>query len=409
MAVTLNTRIVLRNDSSANWLTNEAQVLLKGEVGIEFLADGKVKMKVGDGTKTWGELPYFGGEESHVFEATLQEGETKEAAITRVVGSTTLVKGDVAVVKALISGDKYEYTAYVYNGSAWAAMDGNYDAENVYFADDLTTTAAVGNISLTNGQATIAAAGKNLKDVWNKIFVQEKNPTITQPSVSITFSQAKAYEVGTSVTPSYSATLNAGNYQFGGATGITATAWSVTDTASHTSTEASGSFAAVTVSDSTNYKITATATYGDGTIPKTNVGNNYAAGQIKAGTKSATSGAITGYRNSFYGTMEEKTTVNSATIRALSGKSNKALANGNTFTVSVPVGALRVVIAYPATLRDVTSIKDVNGLNAEIKSGFTKSTVSVEGANSATAIDYKVYTLDFASANDKANTYTVQI
>ena len=252
MAVTLNTRIVLRNDSSAHWLTNEAQVLLKGEVGIEFLADGTVKMKVGDATKTWGELPYFGGEESHVFEATLQEGETKEAAITRVVGSTTLVQGDVAVVKALISGDKYEYTAYVYNGSAWAAMDGNYDAENVYFADDLATTAAVGNISLTNGQATIAAAGKNLKDVWNKIFVQEKNPTITQPSVSLTFGQAKAYEVGTSVTPSYSATLNAGNYQFGGATGITATAWSVTDTASHTSTKASGSFAAVTVSDSTN-------------------------------------------------------------------------------------------------------------------------------------------------------------
>lgn len=283
------------------------------------------------------------------------------------------------------------------------------DVSNVYFADDLTTTAAVGNISLTNGQATIAAAGKNLKDVWNKIFVQEKNPTITQPSVSLTFGQAKAYEVGTSVTPSYSATLNAGIYQFGGATGITATAWSVTDTASHTSTKASGSFAAVTVSDSTNYKITATATYGDGTIPKTNVGNNYAAGQIKAGTKSATSGAITGYRNSFYGTMEEKTTVNSAAIRALSGKSNKALANGNTFTVSVPVGALRVVIAYPATLRDVTSIKDVNGLNAEIKSGFTKSTVSVEGANGSTAIDYKVYTLDFASANDKANTYTVQI
>ena len=40
---TLNTRIILRNDSTANWLTNSNQVLLKGEVGIEFLTDGKVK------------------------------------------------------------------------------------------------------------------------------------------------------------------------------------------------------------------------------------------------------------------------------------------------------------------------------------------------------------------------------
>lgn len=49
---TLNTRIVIRNDSSVNWLTNKSAVLLKGEIGIEFLADGKVKMKVGDGTVT---------------------------------------------------------------------------------------------------------------------------------------------------------------------------------------------------------------------------------------------------------------------------------------------------------------------------------------------------------------------
>ena len=49
---TLNTRIVIRNDSTTNWLTNESAVLLKGEVGIEFLEDGTVKMKVGDGIKT---------------------------------------------------------------------------------------------------------------------------------------------------------------------------------------------------------------------------------------------------------------------------------------------------------------------------------------------------------------------
>ena len=56
----LRTRIVLRNDSTSAWLASKTQVLLRGEVGIEFLDTGKVKMKVGDGTTTWENLPYFG-------------------------------------------------------------------------------------------------------------------------------------------------------------------------------------------------------------------------------------------------------------------------------------------------------------------------------------------------------------
>lgn len=69
----------------------------------------------------------------------------------------------------------------------------------------------------------------------------------------------------------------------------------------------------------------------------------------------------------------------------------------------------RIIEQNPATLRDVSSVLDVNGLNAEIKSGFTKSVVSVEGAAGYQAIDYKVYVLDYANANDAANTYKVTI
>lgn len=283
------------------------------------------------------------------------------------------------------------------------------DAEKVFFSSDLTTTAAIGNITLENGQAVIPAAGKNLKQVWDAIFVKEKNPSTTQPSVSITFSQSGSYEVGTSVTPSYSASLRAGSYTYGPATGITATGWEVTDSAGNAKkTTASGSFPAFVVGDSTSYTITAKASYGDGAIPLTNTGNAYPAGQIKAGSKSATSGTVKGYRNSFYGTFNNKDTLTGSDIRGLT-KSEKALANGSTFAISIPVGAMRVCFAYPATLRDVTSVKDVNGLNAEIASSFGKSTISIQGANGHTAISYKVYTLDYANANDAANTYTVQI
>lgn len=282
------------------------------------------------------------------------------------------------------------------------------DPAKVIFPQGVKTTYAIGNVELKNGIGELVSAGGTLAEFFEK-FMDEQPPATTEPSVSLTFSQAKAYEVGTSVTPSYSATFNKGSYTYNDDTGVTVSSWSVKDTNNVTRTTASGSFPALTVTDTINYKITATATHGDGIVPKTNTGNDYADGQIKAGTKSATSSAITGYRNTFYGAIDAKTDPTSSVIRGLAGKSGKALANGNSFTVTVGVGALRVIIAYPATLRDVTSIKDVNGMNAEIKSSFVKSTVSVEGANKHTPIDYKVYILDFAEANGTANKFTVQI
>ena len=408
----LKTRILLRNDETANWLKNQNTVLGQGEAGVEFLANGKTKIKIGDGVKKWSELPYVDGEDivkTQVFQIEAQAEQEDLTAIANAVGDAVLQSGDIAIIKRVIASEKYEYTAYVYNGSAWVAMDGNYNAENVYFDKDLVTTSAVGNITLTNGQATIAAAGKNLKQVFDTIFVKEKNPTITQPSVGVTLGNSGAKEVGTKIIPSYTTSFNAGKYEFGPATGCNPTSWSVTDSdGSAPLTTATGKFAEITVADDTNYKVNATVNYSEGAIPVTNVGNEYASGKIIAGSKSATSSAITGYRNSFYGTLTEKGELTSDIIRSL-GKSNKALTNGNSFDITIPVGAKRVVFAYPATLRDVTSVKDVNGLNAEISGAFTKSTLSVEGLNNFQGINYKVYVTDFAEAVATANTYNVTI
>lgn len=410
---TINTRLKLLYKTHAEWeAIKDTFAPLRGEACFELFEDGSVKFKIGDGAKKLSELPYVGGEDvvaTQVYEVIPIEGQSHVDAITAAVGENALVAGDIAIVKDVISGDKYQYTAYVYNGSAWVAMDGNYNAENVYFDKDLVTTSAVGNITLTNGQATIAATGKNLKQVFDTIFVKEKNPSVTQPSVSVSLAGAGAKEVGTKVTPSYTASFNAGKYEFGPATGCSITSWSVTDTNNaEPLNTATGSFAEITVADDTNYKVTATGNFSEGVIPVTNVGNEYAAGKIAAGSKSATSSAITGYRNSFYGTLTEKGELTSDIIRSL-GKSNKALANGSTFGITIPVGAMRVVFAYPETLRDVSSVKDVNGLNAEISGAFTKSTLSVEGLNNFQGINYKVYVTDFAEAVATANTYNVTI
>ena len=165
----------------------------------------------------------------------------------------------------------------MYDDGEWHAMDGNYNAENVYFDEDLITTTAIGNITLTNGQATIATAGKNLKEVFQAIFVEEKDPTTTQPSVTVTLSKSGDYEVGTKVSTTYSARLKSGSYTYGPPTNVVSNSWSVSD-GTNTKDTASGAFDDITVGDDTNYVVTATATYGDGSIPVTNLGNPYSDG-----------------------------------------------------------------------------------------------------------------------------------
>lgn len=411
----IKTRIALRNDSTANWQANSDVVLMKGEMGIEFTDAGETKMKLGDGLKTWAQLDYFGGEtdvhQAQVYQADLAEGEDDIAAITRVVGENVLFEGDMAIVKSTI-GEAITYTVYVYNDSKWQAMNGNYNANNVYFDKDLFTTKEIGYITLQNGSAHIPSTGKNLTETWEQIFVKEQNPTVTKPEVSFTQVTSGSYEVGTSVNPSYDAKMSAGSYQYGPATGLTANSWNVNlrkgNTAVQNKTTSSGTFTAIVLTDGDNYTINAEASYDDAAIPVTNKGNPYAEGQIKAGRVSKTSNAITSYRNTFYGTTTDKNSLDSTTIRALN-KTNKASKAGDVVTISLPVGAVRVVFAYPATLRDITSVKDVNGLNAEIVSAFKKETITVAGAGNDTGISYKVFTTEFAAPLESTNSYKVTI
>ena len=351
--ITLNTRIQLRNDTEANWLlVADTAIPLVGEICITNDGEHKGQFKIGDGVTTWGDLPY-----------------------------------------------------------ANSGADIQVDASQVMFSQDLIFTEQFGKYVPSGGKVTVPANGDSLLDVLLNAFATDSNPSITQPSVSISSSSFKAYEVGTNVTPSYTATLNPGSYQYGPATGITATSWNVVDNAAepNTLTTASGSFPQMQVVDGTNYSITATASYGAGAVPKTALGQDYADGQIKAGSKQATKGTITGFRNGFYGTLTDTTELTSTVIRGLSGKSNRAVTAGTVWNISIPVGAKRVAFAYPATIRDVSSVQDVNGLNAEIKTAFTMTTVSVLGANDYSGIDYKVYYTDYANPNDTQNTYKVTI
>lgn len=390
----VNIRLITRNDTAENW-TIKNPVLLEGEMGL-VRETGLIK--VGDGTTAWNNLSYINDLSTVVanhYEGTAAEGETDTAVIARVLGETTAEKDDTFIVKRVISGEKTSYTAYVYDGAKWAAMDGNYDASNVYFDKDFVATAPIGVVEIpTSGSTTISAAGKSVKDVLAGIFAKEKEPTVTNPAVSITASANKAYEVGTKVSPSYSASLSAGSYTYGPATGITAKTWSVTNSGSdEILTTATGTFAEITVADNTNLSITATATYDAGAIPKSNIGNEVSAKQIKAGSASATTSAkITGYRNLFYGVVNTEN-LTSDVIRGLT--KGGAYTTSKTFDVNVTTAdAVGIVVAYPSnvTRSGISKVLLTTSMNADVTADYKVTTnVDVEGANGYTAQSYKVY------------------
>lgn len=341
--------------------------------------------------------------------------------------------GDFAIISNKISENHISYTAYIYNNNKWQALDGNYNAENVYFADNMMVTTNIGYIDISNGRGTIPSKDKNLMEVFEAMFVMEEKPTKTDPSVSVTLTGAGSYEVGTKVTGvNYSASFKDGSYTYGPEpTGVVPTKWKITAkdgysatvVYSNTITPAEGETAVadsilnvnlddVTVTDDTNFTVTAEAQHTEGAIPKTNTGNDCTdlSKKITEGTKSNISDAIKGYRNFFYGSMITAIDdLNSANIRQYLIRSERAVGTSQTFNMSIDEGAKQVIIAFPTnTGKTLSKVLDANAFNTNIVGSFVKSTVEVKGAGDSTAIDYDVWVYTPATALG-ANTYSVTI
>ena len=320
--------------------------------------------------------------------------------------------GDILIVTSTANNIK---TAYAYDESGWIACDGNVDATKVILKDNITLAGdytQVGNLSKTKtGTATFATAGKSVAAALTEIFSKRLQPgTPTQPAVTLTFSQAKAYEVGTEVTPTYTASLSAGSYTYGPSTGITATAWDVdaidNGTTVESKTTASGSFSKITVEGDTSYKIVATATHGAGPVAKDNLGDpSSPAKQIAAGSKSKEIGSITGFRSIFYGYKNgnevlDVTKLTSDNIRGLIATGKPQTAATTTKPTSMTTNKMQQMFfafVQPASGHAAKPVvKDAtNGAPQTVEGPVT---VNVEGANGYEAIPYDVYYVSNAAA-----------
>ena len=408
---TLNTKIQLRNGTAAEW-TAKNPVLLKGEMGVETDTH---KIKVGDGSTQWSELAYCGADTNDILNVintnrdscTVIELAEDETTADKLRAIENPKKGDIAVIIDGIAGEAKSYTSYVYDGEKFAAMDGNYNANNVYFDSNFILTEAFGRYKPgSSGSVEVPASGVSVAGLIDDAYSKENNPTTTQPSASVKITAGSGtFEIGTKKNITYSAFLNKGSYSYGPSdTGVTATQYTATFDGK-TSNGQTGTFENVVAEGTKTLNIA--ITYSDGVVPKTNKGNPYADGQIKAGSKTATAkDTLVGVRHMFYGALTEDTALTSGVIRGLK---HEAAAKKTITTFGAGSGAKKVVIACPAGY-NVTKVLMPSAMNADATASFVKqsATVNVEGAEGYTAVAYNVWVYQPASI-DSTETYAVTI
>ena len=466
----LRTRILIRNDVAANW-TSVNPKLSKGEMGIEIdtnlikIGDGvktwnELSYFKGDLSE------YYTKDEITALlnnvKVDLSDYYNKSAVDGLIQDAKDYAKGLVDAIPETDLSDYYTkeevytkdetYNRTEVDSKIAAVTIDQIDADKVMFAEDLMFTQAFGKyIPDRTGSVVIPVAtdSMSLRDLFEKAFSEEKEPKTDTPTVTLTATGNSEAEVGTTFNmPVATLTVtDIGSYTYGPAdTGVRFAASSLKitqdDKSENSSTNSAeykaGNTITLTASNTKGntygdsaitYKFNATAKYtpNANVIPVTNMGTEVPSLRIGYGATLNDDGTITlavtntpktttytGFRKMFWGTMESKPeTLTSAQVRALSGLKDSAKANGvKTSTgeksLTIPVGAKRVVIAVPKA-RTLSKVLDANDSNANIVGSFSSMKVDVEGNNGYEAAEYTVYYIDYANATTVTNTYKVTI
>jgi hypothetical protein len=384
---TINTVIVLRNDSTTEWASSDYK-LLPGEVGVGYmtrdLGNGNTKqvpiIKVGDGENTWKDLP---------------------------------------------------------------------QAEGV-FEDNLTLTYNFGKHKTSNGSVDAGGKGMTTSEWLLDALSEILNPTITYPTASLQADGVETdtgdKEVGSYITKikwkttttngTYTGNDGTGTYGSSGgdtnATGITSGnfTWSVANNKnSTTSDKTSGSFSLTEAerpridseSSKTYAKLSGSVTLdaSGAYTQKNNLGKVYETGKIAGFDASGDTDIdfsdiavnATGFRKPFWGVLTAPLTIATLTsdqVRGLSGKGTTT--QGFPTTLAVAAGSRQVIFCAKKDAYKSLTAKDTAAMNAGVT--FTKhaAAVSVKGVNDYTATEYDVWEVTWAdpiaSAKSLALTWT---
>ena len=353
---------------------------------------------------------------AQIFQVSADINETHSSAINRITEDALISAGDIVIVKELIAKDKYQHTAYISNGEDWVAMDGNYSADNVFTPEDIQVTTSVGELPAN----TVVNAGTSFSDLLTKILSQSKNPTKTDPYISVfnvtNNGSGTSFEAGTSVIPKWTTTFNTGTYSYKSTasnenispvsgTGVSVQTWSVVKDEEEIGTTKDGSADAFILGDSTiNFKII--ANYSNGNYALTNL-NKLPESEVRilAGSAEKTA-TITSYRKMFAGGSSAEN-IDSALIRGLKANGK---ASTDSFEFKASVGDTKLIFAYPTDLTTKTPKFEYFTMAWESVGGFSKlgtiQVADVRGENNGLK-DYTVYTYTPAAAYAAETKYRV--
>lgn len=115
MSKTINSKLLVRRDSSSNWTTNNP-VLSQGEIGYDN-TEGKIK--IGNGSSTWSNLPFFALEKENDVQYFEIEAITNVDEITLSASLTQIAEAIQAkkqlILKVHNNQDTYGYYKLNYN------------------------------------------------------------------------------------------------------------------------------------------------------------------------------------------------------------------------------------------------------------------------------------------------------
>lgn len=316
-------------------------------------------------------------------------------------------KANIETAKAAGTIDEHDVLFLDNREIGWIDKDGNTVMSTSRTQEAITVNGVTG-LGIANG-ATIAA-GTSLEE-FVKMVVQKAIPaSYTKPSLSLGNNggqPAGNVEAGTSVTPKLRATFNKNDA--GDLTSII-----IKKAGSEIANGATSPLdyvgEAVVIGDET-ISYSASATYADAPVKKNNLGQESKENWFAAGTVTSGNFSISGKRNLFYGTgVGAVPEVTSDMVRGLVNK-KLAPSAGTSFNINVAVGQQYIVIAYPASLRDLNNVTYVEANDSGMASNFTKTTINVADARGGEngLMSYKVYTYAMAVPAAAGMTFKVTI
>lgn len=310
-------------------------------------------------------------------------------------------RADIETAKAQGLINRYDILYLDNQEIGWLDNQGNTVISTVRTQNDIQVNGVTG-LGIADGGSI--PAGKSIDEII-KMLVQKAVPaTYTKPTISLTAPNSGTYEVGTSISDVLTA-----NFVQNDSRGLTKMTLSEPDgtlLASVTSQSSLAHEIEITILEGTQ-TYEAEATYKDSVTKQDNLGNDSLDNAFGAGTVKATKSYI-GKWNAFYGCGSGSITATSANVRDLAGKKLGPVA-GTTFEIKLGVGDQWAMFAYPASLRDVNQVMYVETNDTNCAANFTKSTLSVQGANGVAGRSYKVYIYEMATPAEAAMTFKVTI